>query len=177
MGVPLQQGGQHPHFGTHNQLLRLGTEYLEVIAIDPAASAIGYPRWFHLDAFSGPPRLTNWILRTPDLDAALNVLGPEYGVPVSLQRGDLRWRMAVPREGLLPFDNCAPAIITWETPPPAERLKDRGCALHSLTVSHPGAQELEDALAPLLNEARVRFSTGPAGISADISTPSGMRSL
>ena len=71
LGVPLAGGGKHPHMGTHNRLLSLGDLYLEVIAIDPAAPMPAHPRWFDLDHFAGPPRLTNWICRTSDLDAAL----------------------------------------------------------------------------------------------------------
>lgn len=177
LGVPLQTGGQHPHFGTHNQLLGLGAEYLEVIAIDPTAKDLGYPRWFHLDAFQGPPRPTNWILRTTDLEVALEVLGPSYGKPVSLERGDLRWRMAVPQSGLLPFDNCAPAIISWDTPPPTPRLTDRGCRLHSLIVSHPEAEMLRNTFASLLDDHRVEFESGPPAIKVEVSTPSGIREL
>ena len=35
LGLTLQHGGQHPHMGTHNRLMSLGPDYLEVIAIDP----------------------------------------------------------------------------------------------------------------------------------------------
>ncbi len=36
LGVPLQPGGQHARYGTHNKLLGLGDGlYFEVIAIDP----------------------------------------------------------------------------------------------------------------------------------------------
>lgn len=54
LGVRLQPGGQHPHFGTHNMLLGLEDGlYLEVISIDPAAPKPGYARWFDLDRFEG----------------------------------------------------------------------------------------------------------------------------
>jgi len=177
LGVPLQPGGRHAHFGTHNTLLGLGPEYLEVIAVDPDAPAPAYPRWFHLDAFTGPPRLTNWIVRTPSLDAALEVLGPGYGRPVSLARGALRWRMAVPGDGLLPYDNCAPAVIEWETPPPAAQLTDRGCVLERLTVHHPEAAQLAADLSPILADTRVRFEVGMPSLSVSIATPAGGRRL
>lgn len=168
LGVNLQVGGQHPDFATHNQLLGLGPEYLEVIAIDPAAAPIGRPRWFHLDAFAGPPRLTNWIVRVPSMEAALEALGPAFGEPVPLSRGDLRWRMAVPASGLLPFDNCAPAVIEWETEPPLAALTDHGHRLATLTVSHPGAQELSELLAPLIDDPRLSFVRGLPGLRAEI---------
>ena len=96
LGVRLQTGGQHAHFGTHNLLLGLEDGlYLEVIAVDPRAAPPRQPRWFNLDRFQGTPRLGNWICRTDDLTAARAAL-PGIGEPVSLARGDLRWRMAVP---------------------------------------------------------------------------------
>ena len=104
LGVRLSTGGQHPAMGTHNRLLRLGDVYLEVIAIDPFATPPGRPRWFDLNNFTGPPRLTNWIARCADLDAALALAPPGSGTPMALARGDLAWRMAVPDDGRLPLD-------------------------------------------------------------------------
>ena len=168
LGTQLQSGGQHPDFGTYNRLLGLGPEYLEVIAIDPSAPPIGRARWFHLDAFAGPPRLTNWIVRVPSMEAALEALGPEYGEPVSLRRGDLRWRMAVPATGLLPFDNCAPAMIEWETEPPLAALTDRGYRLEALTVSHPRADVLAEKLSPHIDDPRLSFVRGLPGLRAQL---------
>ena len=55
LGVPLQPGGAHAVFGTHNHLLGLGDAlYLEAIAVDPDAPAPAYARWFDLDRFNGP---------------------------------------------------------------------------------------------------------------------------
>ena len=42
LGLRLQDGGRHAHFGTHNLLLGLEDGlYLEVIAVDPDAPAPG----------------------------------------------------------------------------------------------------------------------------------------
>jgi len=177
LGVPLQPGGEHAHFGTHNRLLGLGPEYLEVISVDPAAPPLPYPRWFDLDRFAGPPRLRSWIVRTPSLEAALAALGAGYGAPVALSRGGLRWRMAVPATGVLPFDGCAPALIEWDTEPPMAVLTDRGCSLVSLTVRHPRAQALAAQLAGLIDDTRLRIERGLPGLTARIATPTGESTL
>lgn len=178
LGVTLAPGGRHPLMGTHNRLLSLGPGlYLEVIAIDPEAAAPGHPRWFGLDGFEGPPRLTNWIVRTPDLDAALAAAPAGAGRPTDQQRGDLRWRMAVSDTGHLPFDDAFPALIEWQgSAHPADRLPDAGCRLTRLTVTHPRAAALRAALP--LDDPRLSVVTGAAAsIAAEISTPFGPRTL
>lgn len=179
LGVRMQPGGEHDVFFTHNRLLGLADGlYLEAIAINPDAPAPDRPRWFDLDRFSGAPRLTNWICRSDDLDAALSTLGDGAGAPVALRRGDLRWRMAVPADGRLPFDNCHPALIQWDcTAHPAQMLTPYGCALRRLVVSHPDASELRTLLSPLLDDARVVIEPGETGLMAEFDTPHGARVL
>ncbi|MFP4449956.1 MAG: VOC family protein [Rhodosalinus sp.] len=168
LGVGLSPGGRHARFGTWNRLLSLGSaEYLETIAVDPAAPAPGVPRWFGLDGFAGGPRLQAWIARVADLDAAIEVL-PEAGRAVALDRGDLRWRMAVPAAGALPWNGVFPALIEWQGPAhPASRLA-------ALEVRHPEAARLAARLAPHLSDPRVRFVEGAAGLLAEIATPAGV---
>ncbi|SFS39460.1 Glyoxalase-like domain-containing protein [Sulfitobacter marinus] len=170
LGVAMQPGGEHAVFHTHNKLLGLHDGlYLEAIAVNPAAPAPDRARWFDLDRFSGPARLTNWICRCDDLDAALEVLPDGFGAPVQLQRGDLRWRMAVPQSGVLPFDNCAPALIEWQGDAhPAPRLGAGGCRLERLEVQHPDALVLAEMLAPLLQDDRVSFVQGDPGLKAGL---------
>ena len=178
MAVTLAPGGVHPAMATHNRLLGLGPgEYLEVIAVDPEAPPPGRPRWFDLDSFAGPPRLTNWILRTDDLEAALAAAPAGAGVPMALQRGELRWRMAVPGDGRLPFDGCFPALIEWQGDMhPADRLPDAGCRLTRLDIVHPSAAALSAALSPLFADERVIVTEGPqASIRAAFDTPAGPR--
>ncbi|TNF57778.1 MAG: VOC family protein [Rhodobacteraceae bacterium] len=179
LGVPLQAGGEHDVFFTHNRLLGLADGlYLEAIAANPAAPRPGRPRWFDLDRFSGAPRLTNWICRTRDLEGLLAHLSAGVGAPVALRRGDLRWRMAVPADGILPFDNRHPALIQWDCDiHPAARLEDRGCALRRLVVAHPDAAALRAVLAPWLRDDRLAFEAGAPALRAEIDTPHGARVL
>lgn len=176
LGVALGPGGEHGFMSTHNRLLGLGpSDYLEVIAINPAAPPVAHRRWFRLDEFSGPPRLANWICRVGDLERALAAAPAGAGRAVDLARGDLRWRMGVPGDGRLPFDDCFPALIEWQGARPQARLAEAGCRLARLEVSHPDAVALR-TLVPLV-DGRVQFVPGAPGLRATIATPHGARVL
>ncbi|WP_306115521.1 MULTISPECIES: VOC family protein [unclassified Roseovarius] len=178
LGVRLQPGGQHPHFGTHNVLLGLEDGlYLEVIAIDPTAPKPPYPRWFDLDRFAGTPRITNWICRANNLTAAVASY-PGAGRPVALERGDLRWQMAVPDTGILPYDGMFPPLIEWSgTAHPAQRLTASGCRLTRLMIRHPRAADLQSEISAELADDRIAFEQGPCGFNAEFATPAGPRVL
>lgn len=177
LGVALAPGGQHALMSTHNKLLGLGDIYLEVIAIDPDAPKPPHPRWFDLDHFAGRPRLTNWILACDDLDAALAGLPPGVGVAHDLARGDLRWRMAVPADGRLPFGNIHPALIQWQgSAHPAQRLPEMGVRLELLEIATPEAAALKAALSGRLADPRVQITPGAeTAMRARFSTPHGPR--
>jgi hypothetical protein len=174
LGVAMGPGGRHALFGTHNRLLGLaGGMYLEAIAIDPAAPPPGRARWFGLDRFAGPARLGAWICRVDDMGRAPAAAGR----PVELARGDLRWTMAVPDDGVLPFDGMFPALIRWHGAlHPASMLAPSGCALRRLVVAHPQAAALRAAL-PGFADARVVIEAGAPGLMAEIDTPHGLRRL
>lgn len=176
LGVKLENGGKHAKFGTHNRLLGLADGlYLEAIAVDPAAPDRAFPRWFDLDRFAGEPRLTNWICSVEDIVAVLADLAVDPGHPVELERGALRWRMAVPDSGRLPFDNLFPALIQWQgNLHPARMLPQSGCRLRRLVVWHPDAQDLITILGPIDG---VEFESGAAALQAEFDTPSGRRVL
>ena len=175
LGVPLIAGGTHARFGTHNRLLGLaGGIYLEVIAPDPKADT--NESWFGLANFGGPPRMGNWIVRVPDLDAAL-AIHPVAGRAVAMERGALKWQIAVPPDGSLPADGGFPTLITWGAgiTPPGATLPASGCTLTGLTILHPDAAR--PAAIPL-NDARIRFETAAApGLRANFDTPSGPATL
>lgn len=179
LGLPTVQGGKHALMGTHNRLMSLGgNEYLEVIAIDPDAPPPGRPRWFAMDERQGKPQLTNWICNTPSLPDALNTAPEGSGDIVDFERSALRWQMAVPRNGRLPFGGCFPAMIQWHSPHPAPRLHDSGARLARLTLLHPQADALRAVLTPMMPDTRIVVEQGDTpALIADIDTPHGRRIL
>jgi len=156
--------------------LSRGGDYLETIAVDPAAPSPPRPRWFGLDSAPDAPALRHWICRVDDIEAAVAAL-PEAGEITALERGDLRWRMAQPVSGEIAFDGMFPALIQWDGPDAASGLVQRGVALERLHVQHPEARRLEALLAPYLAERRLRFATGRPGLTAILRTPSGQKVL
>ena len=179
LGLRLSGGGEHPLMATHNRLMGLGDLYLEVIAPNPAAIRPNWPRWFDLDNFLGQTRLTNWVASSKNLTADLALCPNGTGVPMSLQRGDYRWQMAVPADGKLPFDGAFPALIEWQgTLHPAQALPDSGARLTRLEIAHPKAEDLKAALSPLFHDPRVVILQGPAkAMRATFTTPHGIRVL
>jgi hypothetical protein len=174
LGVTLQQGGQHPRYGTHNTLLGLSDGlYLEVIAKQPGAIPEAGHAWFGLDDFSGAPCLANWICQTTDITTAPR----KAGSPRALTRGDLSWQITVPDDGSLPYGGGFPTLIEWAegTLHPSAGLKDAGCALQQFEVQHPQADEIRGLIA--LNDLRVTLSTGPLAMQATFMTPHGQRKL
>lgn len=179
LGVSMQTGGQHAVFGTHNALLGLADGlYFEAIAIDPQAAQPARARCFNLDNFKGQARLTNWICRTDDMASSLDRLPEGVGPPVALQRGDFRWLMSAPENGLQPFDDLHPTLIQWQSPVhPSAVLTGSGCRLRRLVVSHPEAAALRSALAAEFSDSRVVFEAGSNAFMAEIETPHGLRVL
>lgn len=175
LGCSVSAVGHHDRFGTHNRLLSLGPDaYLELIAIDPDAPQPDRARWFALDRFSGPARVTNWITRVDDIGGALGTLGHSYGSPVQLSRGPYSWQMAVPDDGELPFDGAAPALIEWHGHAhPAAALPDRGYRLSRLAIQHPDAAELMSSVSSLLEDPRIEIRPGPLQFRAVLSGPYG----
>lgn len=174
----MQMGGEHARFGTHNHLMGLSDRlYLETISIDPEAPVPDRPRWFDLDNFSGAPRLTNWICAVPDIAQACE-RWPEAGTAVSLERGELRWQMAVPEDGKLPFDNLFPPLIEWGGAlHPATMLTPSGASLVMLTIRHPRVEALAELLGSV-DGANLRFETArSAALFAEFATPHGRRVL
>lgn len=159
LGVPLPVEGHHPDMGTHNRLTGMGPDfYFELIAINPEAPGPDRPRWFNIDNFTGAPRLTNWILRCDDLDAALRALPEGFGTPMALKRNNLRWKMAFPDDGVLSWGGWGPAVIEWQGDAhPTQSLPDSGMRLLRLSLHHPDAEEMAQVLGPLMAQDTIQF--------------------
>lgn len=179
LGIDMPLGGAHPAMGTHNRLLSLGeTSFLELIAVDPQASAPGHPRWFNLDHFDGSPVLGTWVLGTDDIAATVLEAHPDSGAAARITRGDLSWLISIPKDGSMPLDGAFPTLIEWpDGPHPASRMTDLGCRLRSLTVSHPEAASIEALIGDRIDRTCVAIREGVTAMTVEIETPHGMRVL
>ncbi len=184
LGVDVPPGGQHPKMGTHNHLLALGSDiYLEVIAIDPSAPPPAQPRWFNLDQLSDAsssysPFLSTWVVNTPNLVQSLAALPKFCGVATPMQRDQLHWDIALPMNGEMPMSGAFPSVIEWPTDThPAGRMHNAGCQLQQLTVHHPKANEIKQALEPYFADPRVTIEQGDFALQAVIRTSAGPRHL
>lgn len=169
VGCPLEPGGRHSEYGTHNLLLSLGpSAYLELIAPEPGAAPTR-PRWFELDMpamrtrLARGPALVHWVVR----------VGSLTGVPDAreLSRGANRWALTVADDGSLPLGGVAPSLIEWHTAPPPQSLPDRGVRLVELVLTTPDGGALEARLTGL--DTPVRVEAGATALRARLTTPSG----
>jgi len=198
LGVVPGRGGEHALFGTHNRLLRLSCAqapraYLEIIAVNPQATPTRpapLKRWFDLDdpalrarlAQHGP-QLVHWVASVPDIAAAtrqLTALGIQRGPAIAASRptpsGLLQWRISVRDDGQRLFGGALPTLIQWGNAHPADTMPASGLTLQSLTLSHPDAPGLQQALDAIgLNPRTV--APGPAALTALLDTPLGPRTL
>lgn len=194
LGLTPGPGGAHALFGTHNRLLRLHSTvhpkaYLEIIAIDPAATPTRPPplrRWFDLDDQAlrerlrrEGPQLIHWVASVPDIDAAcarLRALGIERGPVIDASRptpqGLLRWRITVRDDGQRLFGGALPTLIQWGDTHPADGMTGADLGLQGLTLQHPDAGRLTAALTAIGLDG-VAVHTGPAGLRADLTTADG----
>jgi hypothetical protein len=182
LGVRPQRGGKHLAMGTHNSLLKLGAQrFLEVIAIDPEASAPPHPRWFGLDttvlqsALCARPRLVHWVARTADIDAARRALPIDPGAVHELTRGAFAWRITVPADGSLPAGGVLPTLIQWaDTRHPADTMPEVGVRLVALAGAHPQPGVIRSSLATLAlaETIKITYAAQPR-LAAMLQTPRG----
>ena len=194
LGLAPGPGGEHALFGTHNRLLRLHSgqalqAYLEIIAINPHATPArptGLKRWFDLDnpalqarlAQQGP-QLVHWVASVPDIDAAaarLRALGIDRGPVLTASRptpsGLLQWRITVRDDGQRLFDGALPTLIQWGDTHPSAAMPASGITLRTLTLSHPEAPRLQQALTAT-GLGPMPVTQGAAGLSAQLDTARG----
>ena len=186
LGVDIPKGGDHQTMGTHNHLMQLGNNaYLEVIAINPQATAPNHLRWFDLDdalmreSLGSQPRLITWVINTHDIQNLARQSIFEIGNPTELKRNNLRWQLGLTDDGRLLANGMLPYVIQWITDPhPAAAMADLGCQLRSLDIYHNRADWLLATLVSMGADHLVKIhqlpDTESAYLSASITTPSGL---
>lgn len=180
LGQPPGGGGRHEGMGTHNALWRLGSAYLEVIAIDPDAAEPERPRWFGLDHPEMRKRLTAGPVLATWAVAVEAFTGPAAHAPVSLApaewcaREDLRWQVMRAEGVALPLGGAWPLLIRWgDAPHPAGCLPDAGLRLASFTLGGPHAPQVSAALGPVAAPVTIGIDPSAPVLSATVTLASG----
>jgi hypothetical protein len=174
---------------THNHLLRLGDAvFLEVIAIDPAATAPPRPRWFQLDdpalqaELRAAPRLLTWVVRTTQIAETFLACSRPLGAIEPMQRGELRWLLTFANDGALVDGGLVPSLIQWPAGAhPASRMPELGCSLERLETAHPDPGSYRRDLASIGADRHVEIRALAPGsrphLVAHLRTPAGVRTL
>lgn len=201
LGITLGPGGAHPLMGTHNRLINISGPgfaacYLEVIAVDPAATPQRAPhlkRWFDMDnaavraaVAANGPQLVSYVARSRDIAAAAQALaqqGLDCGSVVATSRQTakalLRWRISLRDDGQRLMSGALPTLIQWgtedgqETAHPTDDMPASGVQLQALQLTHPQTEPLKRAC-EALGLRSVQIARGPAGICAVLQTPRGL---
>jgi hypothetical protein len=170
LGVRPVAGGAHPGVGTHNMLLGLGpSQYIEIIAPDPAPGNPAHPPPFDLDdlslklALEAEPQLIAYVAATPAIEAVVARLGESHGGTIrAMSRGALSWRMAFPPQRQ-DMGNLIPPLIQWDGARAAGMIPDSGWRLTGLEAQHPDMDALREAIAArgLAEAIKLRESTSP----------------
>lgn len=189
LGVKLVKGGEHLRVGTHNYLLNLDDGmYLEVIAINPAAGAIDFPRWFGMDCpeqrkrAAAGPYVATFVARTNDIARAVGQL-PELGPARDMRRASLEWQITIPENGGLVDVGTVPTVIQWpDGVHPTQNMPSSGCRLECLEAFHPDPSHLRSTWSRIGLAEHERLLIRPSAtpvpyLVARLGTPNGIIEL
>ena len=162
-------GGKHDQMGTHNHVLSSGNKtYLEILSKDLSAPPNKRNTWFGMDdpkvelALYKSPKIIGWVCRTKNINRTLALLenlgiDTDFGKPIEMSRGKLKWKFSFRSDGLVPLWGSAPILIEWrDTKHVSFQMADTGLRFKSLLIATPHKNALESLLWTLdFNDNRV----------------------
>lgn len=162
-------GGKHDQMGTHNHVLSSGNKtYLEILSKDLSAPPNKRNTWFGMDdpkvelALYKSPKIIGWVCRTKNINRTLALLenlgiDTDFGKPIEMRRGKLKWKFSLRSDGLVPLWGSAPILIEWpDTKHVSFQMADTGLRFKSLLIATPHKNALESLLWTLdFNDNRV----------------------
>ena len=182
LGVEIPQGGKHPLMGTHNHVMRTDkAAFFELIAIDKNAPKPSRTRWFTLDDpatqshIRARPRALCWVVKTNDIEGLDKDSPFDLGEITTVTRGDLQWRLTVPKDGSLGEGGLIPAFIQWpDGPHPATKQQDCGVRIKQIHLTHPHPDRLYEKLSALNITHLAEIHKGARALAFEVITPKGV---
>ncbi|TSB25528.1 VOC family protein [Streptomyces benahoarensis] len=181
-GVRPVTGGSHPGRGTRNCLLALdgplgAGAYLELIGPDPEQPESDGPRWFGIDALTGP-RLVTWAVRAtglPDRVARARAAGYDPGDAAAMGRRTpdgrrISWELTPPCAG----GGTTPFLLDWGATPHPTAAGLPALTLEAFAVTGPDPAAIAARLAALGGRwPDAPAASGPAALTAVVRGPRG----
>lgn len=132
---------KHISMQTHNRVISLGDNYLEVISIDPDSKLKHGSSWFELDnkkfinKFLNKPKLISFVISGNE-----NKVSQFYEKKFMVRRDSYKWFFQKPNKKYLSQKkfkniNSFPSFISWLSPPPIKSMIKSSYKLESLKIT------------------------------------------
>ena len=181
LNVNFSPGGEHQIMGTHNNLLKLQSNfYLEIIANNPKAEYPSRPRWFSLDEertkekIKHYPRALCWALKVNNIENTVKKCGYNPGKILQISRGELTWKITVPANGLLVDNGVLPVLIEWPNDQhPTKKIINSNVSINMLSLFHPEPNKIKEIISNLIESDFIHILKGVPRIEFTLNTPNG----
>lgn len=155
----------HETMGTHNRVISLGSNYLEVIALDPKNQNANNNTWFNLsdeiyrEKFLKTPKLISFVISSDDLNSSI-FFQKEFFV----SRNKYKWFFKKPNFEYLNKNNFTntnlfPSLINWQSVSPLNEMKKSSYIFESLEIIlNKNHKLLQDFLLSLNLKEKIIFN-------------------
>ena len=161
----LSEINTHETMGTHNRVISLGSNYLEIIALDPKNQNANNNTWFNLsdkiyrEKFLKIPKLISFVISSDDLSSSI-FFEKEFFV----SRNKYKWFFKKPNFEYLNKNNFTninffPSLINWQSVSPLNDMKKSSYSFNSLEITlNKNHKLLQDFLLSLNLKEKIIFN-------------------
>ena len=136
----LSEINTHKSMGTHNRVISLGSNYLEIIALDPENQSANSNTWFNLsdriyrEKFLKIPKLISFVISSDEFNSSI-FFEKEFLV----SRNKYKWFFKKPNFQYLKKNNFTntnlfPSLINWRSVSPLNDMKKSSYIFDSLEI-------------------------------------------
>ena len=155
----------HETMGPHNRVISLGSNYLEIISLDPKNQNANKNTWFNLGDkiyrknFLKIPKLISFVISSDDLSSSI-FFEKEFFV----SRNKYKWFFKKPNFEYLSKNNFTntnlfPSLINWQSVSPLNDMKKSSYSFDSLEITlNKNHKLLKDFLLSLNLKEKIIFN-------------------
>ncbi len=136
----LSEINTHETMGTHNRVISLGCNYLEIIALDPKNQKANSNTWFNLsdkiyrEKFLKIPKLISFVISSDDFSNSIF-----FEKELFVYRNKYKWFFKKPNFEYLnkinfTNTNLFPSLINWQSVSPLNDMKKSSYVFESLEI-------------------------------------------